>query len=94
MIGADLDVPYETLSCPVDDFARLYLFSDGVYEITKTDGKVWPFRDFLAFMTRGPESGEPEATIERLIAHTARLSGTDEYQDDFSIVEFQFPGPA
>jgi sigma-B regulation protein RsbU (phosphoserine phosphatase) len=94
MIGADLDMTYETRSCPVDAFGRLYLFSDGVYEIQKTDGAMWPFRDFLDFMGRRPEPGEPESTMDRLIRETVRLGGTEEYQDDFSIVEFQFQGPA
>ena len=94
MIGADVDMTYETESCTVDDFGRLFLFSDGVYEITRTDSTMWPFHDFIAFMGRGPEPGESDSTIDRLIDQTVRLGGTDEYQDDFSIVEFQFQGPA
>ena len=90
MIGADLDITYETESCTVDDFGRLFLFSDGVYEITRTDSTMWPFHDFLAFMGRVPEPGAGDSTIDRLIDQTVRLGGTDEYQDDFSIVEFQF----
>jgi sigma-B regulation protein RsbU (phosphoserine phosphatase) len=85
---------YATDSCTVDDFGRLFLFSDGVYEITRTDGTMWPFHDFIAFMGSGPEPGESSATIDRLIAHTAQLGGTEEYQDDFSVVDFQFEGPA
>jgi sigma-B regulation protein RsbU (phosphoserine phosphatase) len=94
MIGADVDMTYETRSCSLGGAGRLLLFSDGVFEITQTDGTVWPFHDFLAFMGRGPAPGEPDSAIDRLVAHTARLGGTDEYQDDFSIVEFQFPDPA
>jgi sigma-B regulation protein RsbU (phosphoserine phosphatase) len=94
MIGADLDVTYESRSCALDGASRLFLFSDGVFEIAKVDGTMWPFHDFLAFMGRGPAPGEPESAIERLIAHTAQLAGSDEYQDDFSIVEFQFAEPA
>jgi sigma-B regulation protein RsbU (phosphoserine phosphatase) len=94
MIGADLDVTYETRSCSLDGATQLLLFSDGVFEIAKTDGTMWPFQDFLAFMGRGPAPGEPDSTIDRLVAHTAQLGGTSEYQDDFSIVEFQFPESA
>jgi phosphoserine phosphatase RsbU/P len=92
MIGADLDMTYETRSYPVDAFGRLYLFSDGVYEIERTDGAMWPFHEFLEFMGRKPEPGEPESTMDRLIQKTVKLGGTDEYQDDFSIVEIQFLG--
>jgi sigma-B regulation protein RsbU (phosphoserine phosphatase) len=94
MIGAELDVTYETMSCPLDGATRLFLFSDGVFEIAKPDGTMWPFQDFLAFMGQGPAPGEPDSTIDRLVAHTARLGGTSEYQDDFSIVEFRFPEQA
>jgi sigma-B regulation protein RsbU (phosphoserine phosphatase) len=94
MIGADLDMTYESRCCPVAAGARLYLFSDGVFEITKTDGTMWPYHDFIDFMGRGPAPGEPDSTIHRLVGHTARLGGTHEYQDDFSIVEFQFPEQA
>jgi sigma-B regulation protein RsbU (phosphoserine phosphatase) len=90
MIGADIAMSYETTSCPVDRFARLYLFSDGVYEITRTDGTIWPFHEFVEFMGRRPAAGEPESTMDRLVQETIRLGGTDEYLDDFSIVEFQF----
>ena len=58
MIGADPDMTYATESCTIDDFGRLFLFSDGVFEITRTDNTQWPFHDFLAFMSRGPEAGE------------------------------------
>jgi sigma-B regulation protein RsbU (phosphoserine phosphatase) len=94
MIGADLDVTFETRGCYLRSATRLLLFSDGVYEITKTDGTMWPFHDFLAFLGRGPAPGEPDSIIDRLVAHTAQLSGTTEYQDDFSIVEFRFPEQA
>jgi sigma-B regulation protein RsbU (phosphoserine phosphatase) len=94
MIGADLDVNYETRTCDVDNFGRLFLYSDGVYEITRTDGTMWPFHDFLAFMGTSPHPGEPDSTMDRLIQETAKLGGTEEYQDDFSVVEFLFPRPA
>jgi len=94
MIGADLEMTYPTRSCPVDRFGRLYLFSDGVYEIEQADGPMWPFHAFLEFMGRPPRPDDPESTMDRLIRQTVELGGTEEYQDDFSIVEFQFLPPA
>jgi sigma-B regulation protein RsbU (phosphoserine phosphatase) len=94
MIGADLDMTYPTQSCPVEHFGRLYLFSDGVYEIEQTDGLMWPFHSFLDFMGRRPEPGDPESTMDRLIRQTVQLGGTEEYQDDFSIVELLFLPPS
>jgi hypothetical protein len=45
-------------------------------------------------MGKPPIPGDSESTMDRLIAKTTELGGTDEYMDDFSIVEFQFPPPA
>jgi sigma-B regulation protein RsbU (phosphoserine phosphatase) len=94
MIGADTDIVYQSGTCQVEDFGRLYLFSDGVYEIEQTGGTMWPFHDFIDFMGRIPQPGETGSTMDRLIQHTVQLGGTDDYKDDFSIVEFQFQGSA
>src|SRR3954466_4260733 len=86
MIGADLDIEYAAVTCPGEDFGLLYVFSDGVYEIQQTDGPMWPFHAFLDFMGHAAEPGEPASPMDRLIQQTVRLGGTEEYQDDFSIV--------
>jgi len=92
MIGADLDVEYATQSCAVEDFGLLYLFSDGAYEIELADGTMWPFREFLEFMR--PDPGAYAPAMDRLIDHARRLSGSQTFADDFSIVELQLtPGP-
>ena len=53
MIGAD-ERPGVTrrASCQVEAFGRDLLYSDGVFEIERTDGTMWPFSEFLAFMGR------------------------------------------
>ena len=54
MIGAVPDLEFETASTTLDAFAKLYLYSDGVYEIEKTDKTMWPFSEFIEFMRTGP----------------------------------------
>jgi sigma-B regulation protein RsbU (phosphoserine phosphatase) len=88
MIGAVADLEYATASCPVDAFGVLSLYSDGVFEVNDRDGKTWPFTEFVEFMARGPAPGEPN--MDRLIRQTREMSGSEEYPDDFSIVEFDF----
>jgi phosphoserine phosphatase RsbU/P len=92
MIGAVEDMEYATSYCPIDAFAKLFLYSDGIYEIEKTDGKMWSFEEFLQFLDEGPASGE--SSIERLIAHVRSLSGRSDFVDDFSMIEFRFEPPA
>ena len=88
MIGVDLEISYPTQSCPVGAFGILYLFSDGVYEIERTDRTMWAFGDFLEFM--GAPLSADTSRMDELTAHTRALSGSDEFKDDFSIVELRF----
>jgi sigma-B regulation protein RsbU (phosphoserine phosphatase) len=88
MIGADLEIEYGEASCPVEEFGRLFLFSDGAYEIERTDKSMWPFSEFLAYMAQPAPPGS--SRMDLLTAHARALQGADEFKDDFSIVELQF----
>jgi sigma-B regulation protein RsbU (phosphoserine phosphatase) len=92
MIGAVPDLPYQSGSVDLDAFAKLYLYSDGAYEIERTDKTMWPFEEFVAFMKQGPHDAEGGAMMDRLIAHDRELQGREEFVDDFSFVEFLFGG--
>ena len=72
----------------VEAFGQLFLFSDGAYEIERADGSMWPFSDFIEFMSRPTTPGVSD--MDALMAHVRALSGKHEFADDFSIVEFQF----
>jgi sigma-B regulation protein RsbU (phosphoserine phosphatase) len=90
MIGAVPDLPYQSGSVALGTFAKLYLYSDGVYEIERTDKTMWPFEEFLDFMREGPHEAPDGAKMDRLIAHDRMIQGREEFVDDFSIVELQF----
>jgi sigma-B regulation protein RsbU (phosphoserine phosphatase) len=86
-IGWDVDLPFENAVLALDPCARLLVFSDGVYEIEKTDGENWDFDQFLHFMAATPPDGN---AMERLLAHTRQLHGSDTLADDFSMLELIF----
>jgi sigma-B regulation protein RsbU (phosphoserine phosphatase) len=90
MIGAVPDLTFRGGSTSLDAFAKLYLYSDGAYEIERTDKTMWPFDQFVDFMKQGPHEAADGAMMDRLIAHDRMLQGRDEFVDDFSIVELQF----
>jgi sigma-B regulation protein RsbU (phosphoserine phosphatase) len=90
MIGAVPDLTFRGGSTSLDAFAKLYLYSDGAYEIERTDKTMWPFDQFVDFMKQGPHEAADGAMMDRLIAHDRTLQGRDEFVDDFSIVELQF----
>jgi sigma-B regulation protein RsbU (phosphoserine phosphatase) len=93
MIGAMNDMEYESASTTLDAFAKVFVVSDGAYEIEKADKTMWPFSEFLAFMGKGPHENLGTSKMDLLIAYDRELMGQDEFADDLSMVELDFlPG--
>jgi sigma-B regulation protein RsbU (phosphoserine phosphatase) len=88
MIGVtpEPDFPADTCTIGADD--RLYVYSDGVFEIARPDGKMWGFRDFLSFMSE-PATGT-ESKIDQLLAQAHGLRGEQSLLDDFSMLQVTF----
>ena len=90
MIGAITDIEYAQSEVALGPFAKVYLFSDGAYEIEKADGALWPFGEFIAFMAQGPFDDVAAPKMDALIAHDRALMGRDDFADDLSMVELTF----
>lgn len=90
MIGAITDMEYAQAEVALGPFAKVYLFSDGAYEIEKADGNLWPFGEFIAFMGQGPFDDPAAPKMDALIAHDRALMGRDDFADDLSMVELTF----
>jgi sigma-B regulation protein RsbU (phosphoserine phosphatase) len=87
-IGAMPDVTYQKSKHLVEVQMKLYVFSDGVYELEKPDGSMWRFDEFEDFMNKG-ESGS-QSRLDRLCRFAENISGQDNFEDDFTIVEVAF----
>jgi sigma-B regulation protein RsbU (phosphoserine phosphatase) len=90
MIGAVPDLEYRTSSITLNSSATLYIYSDGAYEIERTDTTMWPFSEFLDFMNQTAHATATDSQMDRLIAHDREIQGREEFVDDFSIVELRF----
>ena len=90
MVGAVPDLEFSTSTCQVESFGLLSLYSDGAFEVERPDGSTWPFGDFVSFMGGVPRTPE-DPGMDRLIRHAREMKGSDEFADDFSIVEVRFP---
>ena len=68
---------------------RLYLYSDGVHEIRKTDGQMWSFDEFVEFLS----GCDPQrsSVADQLLDQARALRGIDQLDDDFSILEVLLP---
>ena len=87
MVGAIPDLDFDDATCKLGPYSKLFVFSDGAYEVELQDKSMWPFHEFISYVESVTRTGE---TMDPLMAHVRKLSGTDEFADDFSIVEFQF----
>lgn len=88
MIGVDPDEEFPSGEVDITAGDQLFVYSDGVFEIPKADGRMWEFDEFFDFMSAPPPPGTTR--IEHLVTHTRQLQGGDAYIDDFSIVQFVF----
>jgi phosphoserine phosphatase RsbU/P len=86
-IGWNLGLPFDGKTVTVNPLARLFVFSDGVYEIEKADGENWTLDEFLQFMAVVP----PDVNaMDRLLAHIRDLHCSDVLADDFSMLQLTF----
>jgi len=86
--GWDLDSEYRSSTVTVDRYNRLYLFSDGTYEITRTDGTMIKLDEFVSMLAK-PE-GNAENDLERVLAFSREANSGTSFEDDFSIVRVNF----
>ena len=87
-IGAMQDVSYEKSKYQVEEHTKLYVFSDGVYEVEKSDGSMWQFNEFADFMN-SIKSGT-QSSLDRLYQHAENINSLDTFEDDFTILEVAF----
>jgi PAS domain S-box-containing protein len=87
MIGALPGVQYEAGSCYIEPGSRLYVFSDGVYEIQMESGASATLRDLI-----GTLSTLPSDDLDSVISSARAVQGSEKtsFADDFSIVKLIF----
>lgn len=84
---------YETVLLPVpfSPGDRLYLFSDGVYEVPASSGEIWGAERFAQTMVElGPRP--MSEVIARTIASAAQWQGQDEFPDDVAVMGIELTG--
>ena len=86
LAGLDFDCDQITIKDP----ARLYVFSDGVYEITDENGAWWEFDDLTAYLEEN-SGAWGKSIIDDLWAHVRQIAGTETLEDDFSVLEIMIP---
>ena len=76
---------YVSEECTLVAPTRLFVFSDGVYEIQGPDDSMPPFEAFEEVLTRPAQDGRSE--LDELLRFAQDVRGTRLLEDDFSILK-------
>ena len=88
LIGAVEGLEFGSSETSIPPGGRVFVYSDGAFEISRPDGSMWPFDEFVATLT-SPKEG-PESPIDALVTRVRTVSQRDDFHDDFSMVELVF----
>lgn len=88
LIGAVEGLEFPAGDVAVPEGSRLFLYSDGAFEISRADGSMWPFQDFVATLAAG--AAGDASPIDSLLGRIRELSGQADFHDDFSMLELVF----
>ncbi|HSV44429.1 MAG TPA: SpoIIE family protein phosphatase [Ramlibacter sp.] len=89
VIGAMPGMQFRDARTVVAPGSRLYIFSDGVFEVATRDGGQWGLPDFLPVLAAGPEAGLSESA--RILREVRKVAREGPFDDDFSAVTVTFP---
>ena len=88
LIGAVEGLEFNCGEVGVPAGSRLFVYSDGAFEVSRPDGSMWAFDDFVAALS--DESTHPEGRLEGLLSRIREISARNDFQDDFSMLELSF----
>ena len=88
MIGALSDVAYDVRETTAPPGSALYLFSDGVFEISTATGERWAQDDFVPLLLEPTAPGTPESG--RLYDSVRRHAAAGPLDDDASLLVLTF----
>jgi phosphoserine phosphatase RsbU/P len=87
-VGMFPDAKYIDGFCGIEEYSTLYIFSDGAYEIIKSDGTLWSLDEFIQTLV---ELQHPvENQLEDVLNHLMAVNSKDAFDDDLSILQIRF----
>ena len=85
-IGFMEDSVFKEATLNLNKFNKLYVYSDGVYEIEKTDGEMVTLLEYTDIIRKLADFKKPQ--VDEVLATMRQLQANDgPFEDDFSFVE-------
>ncbi|WP_071188895.1 SpoIIE family protein phosphatase [Trichormus sp. NMC-1] len=86
-IGAFAEGEYENAVCKIQPSSKIYVFSDGVYEVELPDGTLWKLNDFINLLTR---CNHDFLNLDDVLAAIKTATASQSFTDDCSLLEINF----
>lgn len=87
-IGLFAEADYCSTQCFIPSGSILYLLSDGVYEIYKSDGQLWGLLSLQELLLQSPSYHHQP--LPTLLKGIQTHSNSETFMDDFSLVKVRF----
>lgn len=88
IIGALEDSTYTVQSQKIEAGDRLFLFSDGLFEIRRNNGRILGVEEFIKLLNL--TQGSPDEDVQQIITQIEALSKTEYFEDDITLMELVF----
>jgi sigma-B regulation protein RsbU (phosphoserine phosphatase) len=86
-VGMFTEAKYVDECCEIPRFSNLYIFSDGAYEITKSDGTLWSLDGLIQILTSLQNT--IDSPLEQVLNYLIALNSKEAFDDDLSILQIK-----
>lgn len=87
-VGMFPQVKYVDDFCNIEESSSLYIFSDGAYEITQSDGTLWTLEAFIQMLVTSQR--QFEGKLDQILNYIISLNSKEAFDDDLSIIQIKF----
>lgn len=91
IVGGMPGMAYQTAEVHVDKGASLFVFSDGVYEVSKDEEQMWTLAELTSFLVAQCAAfAGKNGVIDELYRHVFSMHNAAYLEDDFSMMRIAF----
>ena len=88
IIGGLPGQKYKKSTFVLEPYTKLYIYSDGIYEIARPEGSMFQLNDFIEMV--GDLSKKGDASPRGIIDAMRRVQNREIFDDDVSLLEVEF----
>lgn len=87
-VGMFPEADYVDQYCEITEKSTLYIFSDGIYEISQNDGTIWGLEPFIKLLTDCRNNNNSD--LDQILRSLQTINPSDDFDDDLSLLVINF----